>query len=534
MKICRVKPGLVSCALMLAVWALGAGCQSSRTAVAHTSAAFRQKMAKAEQGDGEAQYQLARAYQHGRGVLRDLTEAVRWYQQAATNGHVLAQAELGLCYRRGQGVDYDAAESVRWLRKAAEQGDAEAQAYLGLALLEGRGVPGSFDEAEQWFRKSAEQGNDNGEGFLLGFTVFQQVVAGKDASEAWADLEAAAEDGNAAAQAAMGVMYFEGQGVTQDYEQAVKWLRRAARKNASAQGFLGLAYFEGHGVAQSFRQAVRWSRAGAERGNDLAQRTLGLCYQTGKGVEANPAEAVKWFHKSAEQGDDEAQVALGSAYAHGQGVACDLAQAYRWLDQAAVRGNPEAVAARADLASQMNPEQLAQAGAVPPRHLTKFDRKIVDDHRQRYGLSCIPSAVEIVLKLLGRVPGSYYELQDAWQNKADGSFHDFDGRTIAGVTFHSSFWEPHGRDFPLSKLFDTIARELRAGRFVIVGLACPGGVHDWVIYDADADGDFLAVSKAAGRTIEDNHVRRTITEMQGTDIGTYEIIGVGASDSPEL
>jgi len=58
---------------------------------------------------------------------------------------------------------------------------------------------------------------------------------------------------------------------------------------------------------------------------------------------------------------------------------------------------------------------------------------------------------------------------------------------------------------------------------VIVGLACPGGTHDWVIYDADAEGDFLAISKGGERTIEDNHVRRTITQMQGTDIGTYEI-----------
>ncbi len=133
--------------------------------------------------------------------------------------------------------------------------------------------------------------------------------------------------------------------------------------------------------------------------------------------------------------------------------------------------------------------------------------------------------IQLVLKLTGRVPASYYDQQDAWRNKTDGSFHDYDGKTIAGVTFHSSFWESHGRAFPLDHLFQTIGTELKAGRFVIVGLACPGGTHDWVIYDADADGEFLAISKSGGRTIEDNHVRRTITEMQGTDIGTYEVNG---------
>ncbi len=58
---------------------------------------------------------------------------------------------------------------------------------------------------------------------------------------------------------------------------------------------------------------------------------------------------------------------------------------------------------------------------------------------------------------------------------------------------------------------------------VIIGLPAAGDTHDWVIYDEDAKGEFLAVSKGGTRTIENNHVRKTITDMQGTDIGVYEL-----------
>ena len=138
------------------------------------------------------------------------------------------------------------------------------------------------------------------------------------------------------------------------------------------------------------------------------------------------------------------------------------------------------------------------------------------------GMSCIPSAVEMVLKLMGRVPGSYYDQQDLWRDKADGSFHNFDGTTIAGITFHQRFTQAHGDQFPLADLFTAIDRELRAGRFVIIGLPGGDGTHDWVIYDEDTTGDFLAVSKGGPQTLENDHVRKTITDMKGTDIGTYD------------
>ena len=50
--------------------------------------------AKADQGDAEAQYDLARCYDNGAGVPEDEAEAVNWYRKAAAQGHEEAAEAL--------------------------------------------------------------------------------------------------------------------------------------------------------------------------------------------------------------------------------------------------------------------------------------------------------------------------------------------------------------------------------------------------------------------------------------------------------
>ena len=60
-----------------------------------------------------------------------------------------------------------------------------------------------------------------------------------------------AESGDAKAQHNLGVMYENGQGVPQDYAEALKWFRLAADQgDAKAQHNLGVMYYYGEGVPQ--------------------------------------------------------------------------------------------------------------------------------------------------------------------------------------------------------------------------------------------------------------------------------------------
>jgi TPR repeat protein len=54
-------------------------------------------------------------------------------------------------------------------------------------------------------------------------------------------------------------MYAHGQGVPQDYKEAVKWYRLSAEQgNAHAQFNLGQMYYQGQGVTQDYIQAHMW------------------------------------------------------------------------------------------------------------------------------------------------------------------------------------------------------------------------------------------------------------------------------------
>src|ERR1700679_3223052 len=66
----------------------------------------------------------------------------------------------------------------------------------------------------------------------------------------------------------LGVLHYNGQGVSRKYEEAAKWYRKAADKdNVHAQFNLGLLYDRGEGVAQDYVQAAAWYRRAADKGD---------------------------------------------------------------------------------------------------------------------------------------------------------------------------------------------------------------------------------------------------------------------------
>jgi TPR repeat protein len=74
-----------------------------------------------------------------------------------------------------------------------------------------------------------------------------------------AALKKKAEQGDASAQFNLGAMYSSGQGVPQDYKEAVIWYRKAAEQGyANAQALLGVVYGLGQGVPQDYVESHKW------------------------------------------------------------------------------------------------------------------------------------------------------------------------------------------------------------------------------------------------------------------------------------
>jgi TPR repeat protein len=303
--------------------------------------AFREMKPWAEQGFAPAQYNLGLMYGKGQGVPQDYAQAAKWFREAAEQGHASAQFSLGVVYANGP---QDYVEAVKWWRLAAEQGHAKAQYNLG--VMSGL---------------AAEQGLAHAQ-YDLGVMYEKGQGVSQDYAEAVRWWRLAAEQGFARAQHNLGVMYADGQGVPQNYAEAVRWWRLAAEQGlAPAQYNLGLKYADGQGVPQDYAHAAKWWRPAAEQGHAEAQYNLGVMSDNGLGVAKNYFEAARWYGKAAEQGLAEAQASLGALYIIGQGVPQDYVQGHMWSVLAAAQGHAPARSYIDVPAKRMTPEQIAKA-----------------------------------------------------------------------------------------------------------------------------------------------------------------------------
>lgn len=152
-----------------------------------------------------------------------------------------------------------------------------------------------------------------------------------------------AKIGDPNAQYNLGVMYFKGMGVAQDYETALIWYEKAAfRKFRDAKVQLGWMYANGLGTKQDHQKALQFYREAGEEGSAVAQSALGDIYGTGRGVEVDQYQSVFWYEKAAQQGNVRAQFKLGLAYSTGLGAAMDAQQAGIWFEKSAQQGNADA------------------------------------------------------------------------------------------------------------------------------------------------------------------------------------------------
>jgi TPR repeat protein len=73
------------------------------------------------------------------------------------------------------------------------------------------------------------------------------------------------------------------------------WRSLAEQGHAASQYSLGLLYYRGEGVLPDPKQAAKWYRKAADQGDPDAQLNLGLMYAQGEGVKKDYVDAYKWF-----------------------------------------------------------------------------------------------------------------------------------------------------------------------------------------------------------------------------------------------
>lgn len=81
----------------------------------------------AEQGNPEAQANIAFMYYCGMHFKKDQKKAAEWYEKAARRNHMNAQFSLGTLYENGEGVKRSFPKAYFWYSLAEKQGDKDAQ-----------------------------------------------------------------------------------------------------------------------------------------------------------------------------------------------------------------------------------------------------------------------------------------------------------------------------------------------------------------------------------------------------------------------
>ncbi len=154
-----------------------------------------------------------------------------------------------------------------------------------------------------------------------------------------------------------------------NYALAYKEILPLAKSgNADAQHLLGLMYYMGRGLPQDYKQAMFWHRKAADQGKADAQYVVGAMYYTGNAVLQDHKQAVAWFRKAAEQNHAEAQQVLGLMYRyHMGGVQQDNVIAYMLWNLAAANGSSNAADQRAAVVRKMTPEQVEEGQTLSAR-----------------------------------------------------------------------------------------------------------------------------------------------------------------------
>lgn len=74
--------------------------------------------------------------------------------------------------------------------------------------------------------------------------------------------------------------------------------QRAKQGDTEAQFNLGIMYYYGYGVKQNYKKAFKCRLKAAKQGNIEAMNNLGTMYFNGKGVKQNYKKAEEWWLKA--------------------------------------------------------------------------------------------------------------------------------------------------------------------------------------------------------------------------------------------
>lgn len=119
------------------------------------AAVSQELLDKANNGDSNAQYSIARAYQLGKRMKTDKGKALKWYTKAANQGHLEASYRLGLIYYKGiGGYEIDLKKAFKYISQAAKANHKRSQAHMAKMYENGDGIRKDDTFSNYWYEQA--------------------------------------------------------------------------------------------------------------------------------------------------------------------------------------------------------------------------------------------------------------------------------------------------------------------------------------------------------------------------------------------
>ncbi|AKV06615.1 tetratricopeptide repeat protein [Pseudomonas fluorescens] len=150
----------------------------------------------------------------------------------------------------------------------------------------------------------------------------------------------AAREGVLDAQALLGQILLDGQGIEQDQPLAVRWFGIAAQRgHLMARNMLGRCHEHGWGCVADATVAAQHYRVGAEAGLDWAMYNYANLLATGRGVIEDQLQALALYRRAAELGHAKSMNLLGRYLEEGRVCPADPVGAVDWYRRSATGGD---------------------------------------------------------------------------------------------------------------------------------------------------------------------------------------------------
>jgi len=131
----------------------------------------------------------------------------------------------------------------------------------------------------------------------------------------------------------LGLHYYKGLGVNQDFQESFSYFKKAADKEHSdSQFYIGKFYHIGNGAyfgspaSKNFFEALKWYELAANQNNHKAQNHIGILHYLGdgdssfKGFKADAKKSLKWFKLAINNGSESAETnaEIAQSYLYGR------------------------------------------------------------------------------------------------------------------------------------------------------------------------------------------------------------------------